>query len=81
MARYTEANESGVRMALSLSAVGDALGRAKYERPVLYVPQSAVGIACRISRHADVNVEVDDTLAPCEWYVEWDGMRFGSEGC
>lgn len=68
-------------MAFSLTGVQQALGVLEYARPTLYVHPDWVGAACQISRHLDVNVEVDLDNQTTEWYVEWQGKRVGSVGC
>lgn len=83
MKKYEEANANGVAMALGSVATYEALARCGWENPILRVGKDAewmAGAALRICEAHLFNFEYDDDLHGSEWYIEWNGKRFGSLG-
>jgi hypothetical protein len=90
-ARYEDLMTVGVD--LSTSSLEEALYRARYVPPQLSLTVGAgLGVfAIRMLRDLGsmvkgnplapwVNVEVDPSLGPYEWYLEANGRRVGSKG-
>lgn len=69
--------------ALGVIALYGALARCGYHPPMLYIgsPGNLSGIACQLQHSHGINWDYDPELGENEWYVEWNGKRFGSEGC
>lgn len=72
----------GCFYAMSLPALGQALGELGYERPTLFVTANNVGIGHEMANRLNLNLEVFEPEVGkyTAWYIEWNGKRIGSEG-
>jgi len=68
----------GTKRYSSPLAVREAMLAAGWDIPTLYVSPEAKSGAIPIAVECGVNLLVDNTLSPDEWYVEFRGNRVGS---
>jgi hypothetical protein len=67
-------------VALGVLSARDAASKCGYDRPTIFVAPDNMGYGEQVAQGACYNVSPDAELSGQEWYVEYNGKRYGSLG-
>jgi hypothetical protein len=70
---------SRISTALSSESARTAASKCGYDRPTIWIHPEWMGYAEAVANSVGYNVRTDPSLVQGEWFVEWNGERYGSD--